>query len=171
MSNQKWIVSSASAAAVVILVGAGAYFVFAEKSGSITRQADASGRIMAFEEAVNNSDTDTAMGYFADIVYVSLEGSSCCGAVDAERATEAIESVSGLVFTFDPNAPVVKEYMAYIASQYPDRRLIGASPQFYFDELSIGVESDTAQANKASIGYKASDGAITDLFVSPGRDR
>lgn len=171
MNDQKWLVGTGLAVAAVVFVGAGAYFVFAKKPGPIMRQADASSRITAFEEAVNNSDTDTAMEYFADIVYVSLEGSSCCGAVDAGRAKEALEGVGGLTFTFDPDAPAVKEYMAYIASQYPDRRLIGASPQFYFDELSIGVESDTTQANKASIGYKASDGVITDLFINPGRDR
>lgn len=136
-------------------------------SGQVT---DA-GHIEAFEKAINKANFTDASKYLADKVYVVLEGSSCCGEVTASRARQELERISGLVFTFNPNDSVVKEYVASIASDYPNRRLIKDSPKLYFDELSIGVESDISQQNKASIGYKVSNGKITVLFINKGRDR
>ncbi|MDO8582840.1 MAG: hypothetical protein Q7R63_02500 [bacterium] len=171
MNNQKGFVTIVLAVVAVVLVGAGGYFVFVKKSEPIIQQMPSAGHIVAFEEAINKSDMGTASSYFADTVYVTLEGSSCCGAVNASRATEILKGINGLVFTFDPNDAVVKEYKAFMASEYPNGRLVGAAPQFYFDELSIGVESDAAQQYKASIGYRALNGIITDLFINGGRDR
>src|SRR3989344_4454648 len=130
------------------------------------------GHVLAFEQAVNNSDFGNASKYFADKVYVLLEGSSCCGEIPASQAKMYLENeTKGLLFTFNPNDAVVKEYMTSMASDYPNRRLIKDSPKLYFDELSIGVESDTSQQNKASIGYKVSNDKITVLFINKGRDR
>lgn len=127
--------------------------------------------LKVFEETVNKSDFSTASKYFADNVYVVLEGSSCCGEVAASRAKQELERINGLTFTFNSNDAVVKEYIAYVASQYPDRRLIKNSPKLYFDEYIIGVESDVSQQNKAAIGYQVSNGKIINLFVDQGRDR
>ncbi|MCX6752279.1 MAG: hypothetical protein NTZ87_02150 [Candidatus Nomurabacteria bacterium] len=136
-----------------------------------TQQVTIAEHIVAFEEAINKSDFSNASKYFADKVYVVLEGSSCCGEVSTSRAIQELKRIKGLIFTFNQNNAVVKEYMAYIASQYPDRRLIKSSPKLYFDELLIGVESDISQQNKASVGYKISNDKITDLFINVGRVR
>lgn len=142
------------------------------KNFTITPSAVISaGHIEAFEKAVNKADFTNASKYFADKVYVVLEGSSCCGEVSASRARQELEKINGLVFTFNSNDSVVKEYMASVASDYPNRRLMKNSPKLYFDEYIIGVESDVSQNNKAAIGYKVSNGKITDLFINKGRDR
>lgn len=137
-----------------------------------TQQVTIAGHIVAFEQAVNKSDFSNASKYFADKVYVVLEGSSCCGEIPASQAKMYLENgTKGLVFTFNPNDAVVKEYTASQYIDYPNRRLIKDSPKLYFDELSIGVESDVLQQNKASIGYKAFNDKITVLFINKGRDR
>ena len=130
------------------------------------------GHILAFEQAVNKSDFSNASKYFADKVDVLLEGSSCCGEIPASQAKMYFENeIKGLLFTFNPNDAVVKEYITSMTYDYPNRRLIKDSPKLYFDELSIGVESDVSQQNKASIGYKVSNDKITVLFINKGRDR
>lgn len=134
-------------------------------------QVTSAGHIEAFENAINKADFTNASKYFADKVYVALEGASCCGEVTASRARQELEGISGLVFTFNPNDAVVKEYIASVASDYPNRRLMKNSPKLYFDEYIIGVESNVSQNNKAAIGYKVSNGKITDLFINKGRDR
>src|SRR3989344_1843437 len=141
-------------------------------SSNSSPQTTGTGHVLAFEQAVNNSDFGNASKYFADKVYVLLEGSSCCGEIPASQAKMYLENeTKGLLFTFNPNDAVVKEYMTSMASDYPNRRLIKDSPKLYFDELSIGVESDVSQQNKASIGYKVSNDKITVLFINKGRDR
>ena|SRR3989344_8396187 len=177
MNDQKGLTNIIVAIVAVMIVGAVGYTALVKKSEPITQkpttaqQLSTTGHIAAFEAAVNMSDFSTASTYFSDKVNVVLEGSECCGEVTANRAQQALEGMKGLVFTFNPNDALVKEYMTAIASQYPDRRLINTTPKVYFDELSIGVESDTAQKNKASIGYKVSNNKITDLFINAGRDR
>ena len=134
-------------------------------------QVTSAGHIEAFEKAINKADFVNASKYFADKVYVVLEGASCCGEVTASRARQELERISGLVFTFNPNDSVVKKYIASVASDYPNRRLMKNSPKLYFDEYIIGVESNVSQNNKVAIGYKVSNGKITDLFINKGRDR
>ncbi|MDO8569407.1 MAG: hypothetical protein Q7R89_01320 [bacterium] len=168
---------------IVVLVGAVGYFTFVKKSEPVAEQPTPTptptptpvtnaGHIKAFEEAINKSDFGNASKYLADKVYVLLEGSSCCGEIPVSQAKMYLENeTKGLVFTFNPNDVVVKEYMASQYIDYPNRRLIKDSPKLYFDELSIGVESDVSQQNKASIGYKVSNDKITVLFINKGRDR
>jgi len=195
MSNQKGFANIVLIVVIVAIVAVGGYFVFSRKSEPVAQQPTptptqtttptktpvpptptptpitSAGHIRLFEEAVNRSDLSSASKYFADRVYVVLEGSSCCGEVDSNRARQELERIKGLIFTFNPNDVVVKEYMTSVASDYPSRRVIKNSPKLYFDELSIGVESDVSQQNKASIGYKVSNNKITDLFINIGRDR
>ena len=159
----------------MILVGAVVYFAVGKKSEPVAEQptpVTSAGRIRLFEEAVNKSDFSMASKYFADKVDVVLDGSSCCGEITASQAKMYLENeTKGLVFTFNQDDAVVKEYMASVASDYPSRRVIKNSPRLYFDELSIGVESDVSQPNKASIGYKVANDKITVLFLNKGRDR
>jgi len=193
--NQKGFANIVLIGVIVVLVGVVGYFTFIKKSEPVAEQPTptptqtttttktpvvptptptpitSSGHIRLFEEAVNRSDFSSASKYFADKVYVALEGSSCCGEVDSNRARQELERIKGFIFTFNPNDVVVKEYMASVASDYPSRRVIKNSPKLYFDELSFGVESDVSQQNKASIGYKVSNDKITDLFINVGRDR
>ena len=125
-----------------------------------------------FEEAVNKSDLNNASKYFADKVYVVLEGSSCCGELSANNAKQQLKRILGLTLTFNANDLVVKKYMDYMATEYPNRRFIKNIPnKLHFDELAIGVESDISQTNKASIGYKISNNKITNLFLNFGRER
>lgn len=198
--NQKNFANIILIVVIVTLAGAVGYFAFVKKSEPITQQSTPTTtqatiptptqqvtiaeHIAAFEEAVNKSDFSNASKYFADKVYVVLEGSSCCGAdkiygkspccgeVAASRAKQELEKIKGLAFTFNPNDAVVKEYMDYMAVEYPNRRFIKTIPnKLYFDELSVGVESDVSQQNKASIAYKVSNDKITALFINVGRDR
>lgn len=192
--NQKGFVNIVLIGIIVILIGTLGYFVFIKKSEQVEQQPMptqiqtttttklptsptsksiiSNGHIVEFEQAVNKSDFTNAGKYFADKVYMILEGSSCCGDVSASRAKQALEeNFSGLLFTFDLNDTVVKEYMTSIASDYPSRRLIRNSPKLYFDEYIIGVESDVSQQNKAIMGYKVYNDKITDLFINVGRDR
>ncbi len=129
------------------------------------------GRLEAFEKAVNGGNFSDISKYFAGSVNVVLEGSSCCGQVSASQAIEELARIKGLLFTFNKNDTVVKEYIASVASDYPNRRLIKSSPKLYFDEYIIGVESDISQKNKAAIGYKVTNGKITNLFINVGRSR
>lgn len=188
MNNQKGFASIVLIVVIVAIVGVGGYFVLSKKSEPVAQQPTptptqtntpipptpitSAGHIRLFEEAVNRLDFSSASKYFADKVFVVLEGSSCCGEETASVARRYLEDgTKGLIFTFNPNDVVVKEYMASIASDYPNRRLITNSPKLYFDELSIGVESDISQQNKASIWYKVSNDKITVLFINKGRDR
>ena len=181
MNKQKNLVNIILVVVAIAIVAVSGYFVLSKKSTTIVPAQTSSPvslpttsaeQIKEFEEAVNNSDFNNASKYFADNVYVVLEGSSCCGEVSASRAKQELERISGLTFTFNLNDPVVKEYMDYMATEYPNRRFIKNIPnKLYFDELVIGVESDISQLNKASIGYKISNNKITNLFVNIGRDR
>jgi hypothetical protein len=160
---------------IVVLIGAVGYFAWSKKVISpviVTQQIIRPGQNIAFEEAINKSDFDNIGKYFADKVYVVLEGSSCCGEVTASRAVfQELERIKGIKFTFNPNDSVVKEYMDYMATEYPNRRFTKKIPKkVYFDEYVIGVESDISQKNKATIGYIMSNGKITDLFIDKGRD-
>lgn len=130
------------------------------------------GHMVAFENAINKVDFTNISKYFADKVFVTLEGSSCCGEIASARAvSEELSRIRGFVFSFDSQDFVVKNYIANIDYQYPSRRLMKNSPLSYFDEYTIGVESDVLQKNKAVVGYKILDGKITDLFIDIGRDR
>lgn len=188
--RQKGFLNFVLVVAVIMLFGVGGYFVFIKKSGLtvlqpiVAQETTSGGHIEAFEEAINRSDFSSASKYFADKVYVVLEGSLCCGGdeiygkspccgeVPADRARQELEKINGLVFTFNPNDSAIKEYMNYMATEYPNRRFIKTIPsKLYFDELAIGVESDGLQQNKASIGYKVDNDKITDLFINIGRGR
>lgn len=154
---------------VVVIVGVVGY-LWSQK----TEEPNVPSRstIEDFEDAVNKGNFDVASKYFADKVFVVLEGSECCGDVTANRATSELKRIDGFVFSFNPQNTVVKEYVAFINSQYPNRRLMKPSPNLlYFDEYIIGVESDVTQKHRAAIGYKISNDKITDLFIDPGRDR
>ena len=167
----------------IVVLGGGAYLVTRPiptqapavlddiKTPAVSNNQTASaGHSLAFEEAINKADFNGVGKYFSNNVYVLLEGSSCCGEVNISRATQELERIKGLTFTFNPNDAVVKNYIAYVSSQYTNRRLMKDSPKLYFDEYILGVESDVTQKNPAAIGYKFSNGKITDLFISPGRD-
>ncbi len=188
--KQKGFLNFVLIAVVIILVGVVGYFEFVKKSGPIVSQpfsmqdVVSDGHLVEFEEAVNKSDFSSASKYFADKVYVVIEESSCCGAdeiygkspccgdVPASRAEKELEKIRGLIFTFNQSDFAVKEYLNYMATEYPNRRFIKTTPnKLYFDELVIGVESDGSQQNRASIGYKIYNDKITDLFINIGRSR
>jgi hypothetical protein len=175
MKNQKGFANMVLVGIIVVLVILVAYLAWPKKSISPVveqQQSTNTGHILAFEDAINQANFNEATRYLADKVYVLLEGSSCCGEVSASQAKMYLENETlGPVFTFNPNDAAVKEYLAFNASQYPSRRLMRPSPNLlYFDEYIMGVESDVSQINKASIGYKATNGKITDLFINKGRD-
>lgn len=130
--------------------------------------------LVGFEQAVNGNDWIESEKYLASTVYVILEGSSCCGEKNASDAVRTLKGTyEGITpLTFDTNADVVKEYMAFEKEQNPSGRKMRTEigHEVDFIDLVIGVENDPNQPNKATIGYKVEDGKITLLFMN-GRER
>lgn len=149
---------------VILIIGGGMYLFPHEKKSSST-----SIHLIGFEQAINSSDWTESQKYLAPTVYVILESSSCCGNQDVADTMQILKRVSNLKFTFDEDSNLSKEYLDYIKSQYPNGRKVMTG--INFDDLTIGVENDTSQPNKAKVGYKVENGKVNLLFVDPGRDR
>ncbi len=161
--NQKGSVNIVLIILVIILAGALGYITLIKKptpSNTTDQRIKLVGHIEEFEKAVNKAELTEASTYFADKVFMILDESECCGDITANRAKQELDRIKGLVFTFDPNDAVVKEYITTSTSYV-------TSAEGYI----IGVESDPSQKYKAIIGYKVSNNKIIGLFINPGRDR
>ena len=162
MKNKRYI--AFILAIVVLIIGIVFYFY----TGKITDVSNAA-HLPDFEQAVNDGDWVKVQEYLSEDVFVLLEGSSCCGYKKSIDAIEDIKRISGLKFNFNDNSESVREYVDREKSAYPNGRKV--RDEIRFEDLTIGVEDDVNQKNKAMIAYKIENSKINIIFIAPGRDR
>ncbi len=63
----------------------------------------------------------------------------------------------------------MREYIDLEKSVYSNGRKV--RDEIKFEDLTIGVEDDVNQKNKAKIAYKVENSKVNIIFIAPGRDR